>query len=1147
MGEKLSDLRRRIRAAGHAAESELLAALLRAANLDAAARAAVSSRAAGWVRGIRAEARPGLIETMLEEYKLSTKEGVALMCLAEALLRVPDAKTTDSLIADKIAAADWGAHLGRSASPLVNASAWALFLTGRALSPDEKLDGALNRALRRLGGPVIRAAAMRAVELMGGQFILGRNIGEALKRAAAKNGKSLYSFDMLGEAAATAEDARRYFESYKNAVQTAGQNRGADINQSAGVSVKLSALHPRYEEFRGCAAAVADRLAELAREAKNAGIGLTIDAEESERLELSLDIIENITARPELKEWDGLGVAVQAYGRRAPFVIDWLGALARQTRRRIAVRLVKGAYWDGEIKRAQTEGLAQFPVFTRKAAADVSYIACARKLLHSNGVLYPQFATHNAHTAAAVLQLADGFREFEFQRLHGMGAALHARIAAETRLPCRIYAPVGAHRDLLAYLARRLLENGANSSFVNQIMDASIPPETIAACPLQKTESFLFSPENPRVAAPKNLFMPGRKNSRGWDLHSRDAAAEIERARAPYQSAQFSAAPLLAADSDSTAAAAQAVINPADESDIVGTARPAVLDDCAVALRAAKIWDAAPAARAAVLCRAADLLEENYGLFFALLAREAGKTVSDAAGEVREAADFLRYYAAAIKTQPPRQAAGIFVCISPWNFPLAIFCGQIGAALAAGNAVLAKPAEQTPLIGYEAVKLLHAAGAPRTALQFLPGAGAIGAALTSAPQIAGAAFTGSTATAKKIQRAIAENPAPGAPFIAETGGINAMLIDSTALPEQAVQDVVQSAFRGAGQRCSALRVLYVQEDIMPGFKKMLFGAMDALAVGAPWNIETDIGPLIDKTAAVRVHDYLRAAAQNGRLLKTAAAPKGLFAPPAVVSAAGIEEVREEIFGPVLHLAPFRAGRISEVIGAINASGYGLTFGLHSRMDSRVAEFSAKLKTGNMYVNRNQIGAVVGSQPFGGEGLSGTGPKAGGARYLPRFQAVAAAQNTAAPQPLTPARRKEIRAAARAAGKTPLPPLRAESLPGPTGELNILSLYPRGIVLCLGPGKRAAKAQAEIARRAGCPAVEAPEGAAEAAALGDFAAVFYWGEGAREVGKILAARRGAVIPFLTGEDGGMLLRERHLCADVAAAGGNAALWISAGAE
>ncbi|MBE8158799.1 MAG: bifunctional proline dehydrogenase/L-glutamate gamma-semialdehyde dehydrogenase PutA, partial [Betaproteobacteria bacterium] len=742
-----------------------------------------------------------------------------------------------------------------------------------------------------------------------------------------------------------------------------------------------------------------------------------------------------------------------------------------------------------------------------------------------------------------VLHLAGDFRGFEFQRLHGMGGALHARIAAETGLPCRIYAPIGAHRDLLAYLARRLLENGANSSFVNQIIDPSISPETVAACPLKKTEVFLDTPANPRVVAPHDLFLPRRKNSHGRDLHSRAVADEIERARMPYKSAHFSAAPVLADAADSSATA-QTITNPADESDAVGTVRTATAADCAAALRAAKPWNETAKKRAEILRRAADLLEQNFGLFFALLAREAGKTVPDAAGETREAADFLRHYAAAAtEAQPPPQPAGIFVCISPWNFPLAIFCGQIAAALAAGNAVLAKPAEQTPLTAHEAIKLLHKAGVPRPALQFLPGAGNIGAALTSAPETAGVAFTGSTETAKKIQRAMAEYLTPGAPFIAETGGINAMLADGTALPEQAARDAVRSAFQSAGQRCSALRVLYVQEDILPGFKKMLFGAMDALSVGAPWNIETDIGPLIDKAAAARVQNYLRTAARRGRLLKTAAAPGGLFAPPAIVATNGIEEIGEEIFGPVLHLASFRAGRIREVIGAINKSGYGLTFGLHSRIDSRVSEFSAKLKVGNIYVNRDQIGAAVGSQPFGGEGLSGTGPKAGGARYLPRFQSVAAQKNTAATQPLTPARKEEIRAAAKIAVKMP-PPLHAESLPGPTGELNLLNLYPRGTVLCLGPGKRAAKAQAKIARRAGCPVVEAPEGAEAALALGDFAAVFYWGEGARQIGRALAARNGAIIPLLTGADGGMLLRERHLCADTAAAGGNAALWISA---
>ncbi|MGI9297290.1 MAG: bifunctional proline dehydrogenase/L-glutamate gamma-semialdehyde dehydrogenase PutA [Gammaproteobacteria bacterium] len=1147
--DDLAASRRRIRAASQKSEGEALRALLDAADFDSESRIAASARAAEWIRDIRARADSGIVEKMLEEYELSTKEGVALMCLAEALLRVPDADTTDSLIADKIAAANWGAHLGHSASPLVNASAWTLFLTGRLLSPDgESLTRALSRAVKRLGGPVIRAAAIRAVSLMGEQFILGKDIDSALRRAE-KNGGAGYrhSYDMLGEAAMTAADARRYFAAYENAVEKIAQNDGKEGRDAAGISIKLSALHPRYEESRRreTVRALADSLIALARRAKDGGVEMTVDAEESARLDISLDIVEETMRHPALAGWDGFGIAVQAYGRRAPFVIDWLALLAKKTRRRMTVRLVKGAYWDGEIKRAQAGGFSDFPVFTRKAATDASYLACARKLLRSGGRVYPQFATHNAHTVAAVLRMAGESRGFEFQRLHGMGAALYEKVTAETGARCRIYAPVGAHRDLLAYLARRMLENGANSSFVRRIMDEKTPPETVAACPLAKTESILSSPQNPRIAPPPDLFLPRRANSRGWDLQDRDTWDAVERARAPHKNARFYAAPILAfAENKNARPPPQIAVNPADESDKVGEVHFADANECAGAAKAAKQWTASPEERARILRRAAAMLEERCGMFFALLAREAGKTPPDAVDELREAVDFLRHYAA--DAEESRAApVGVFVCISPWNFPLAIFTGQIAAALAAGNAVLAKPAPQTPLVGYAAAKLFHEAGVPRNALQFLPGGKEIGAALIAAPQVGGAAFTGSTAAAKNIHRAMSRHSPPGAPLIAETGGINAMIADSTALPEQAARDVIRSAFQSAGQRCSALRVLYVQEDILPAFQTMLFGAMDELTIGDPWNMDTDIGPLIDRAAAEKIRAHIDAARQDGRALKILPSPGGLSPSPAVIRTRGVREVREEIFGPVLHLASFRAGETGAIIDAVNESGHGLTFGLHSRIDARVDEIAAKLRAGNLYVNRDQIGAVVGGQPFGGEGLSGTGPKAGGARYVRRFRAVPAPPVPFASAPdaaVSAERLDEIRASLAAEAKTPNAAPQSETLPGPVGELNLLTLSPRGKVLCLGPGESAARAQAKIAEQAGCAAILAPEGAGvDLRRLRGFAAALYWGNEGRKVAANLAAREGEIIPLLTGEDGGMLIRERHLCVDTAAAGGNAALW------
>ncbi|MEZ5796214.1 MAG: bifunctional proline dehydrogenase/L-glutamate gamma-semialdehyde dehydrogenase PutA [Paracoccaceae bacterium] len=1120
-------------------ETALLRQLIAEADLAPADRAAITAAGADLVTRIRRASKPGLMEVFLAEYGLSTDEGIALMCLAEALLRVPDAETMDALIEDKIAPSDWGRHLGHSASSLVNASTWALMLTGKVLEEREPgIAGHLRAAVKRLGEPVIRTAVTRAMKEMGRQFVLGENIEKAMDRARELEARGYtYSYDMLGEAARTESDARRYHLAYSKAITAiAAAATGSDIRANPGISVKLSALHPRYEVAKRerVMEELVPRVRALAGLAKAAGLGFNIDAEEADRLALSLEVIEAVLSDPALKGWDGFGVVVQAYGRRAGAVIDWLYALAGRLDRRIMVRLVKGAYWDAEVKRAQVLGLASFPVFTRKQATDVSYIANARKLLGMTDRIYPQFATHNAHTVAAILHMATDPRAFEFQRLHGMGERLHDIVLGDRGTRCRIYAPVGAHRDLLAYLVRRLLENGANSSFVNQIVNEEVPPARVAACPLDHVERLAASP-GPAVTPAAALF-PARRNSQGWDLTDAADLAAIEAARSPHRDRQFEAGPLLAGRA--AGGLRLDVTNPAT-GEIAGrvlTASPADID---TALRLAEPWQAPADVRAEILNRAADLYEAEFGPIFAILAREAGKTLPDAVGELREAVDFLRYYAsgAAALTAP---AWGAFACISPWNFPLAIFTGQIAAALAAGNAVLAKPAEQTPLIAALAVSLLHRAGVPATALQLLPGDGAVGAALTSDARVNGVVFTGSTETALKIRRAMAEHLDPTAPLIAETGGLNAMLVDSTALPEQAVRDILASSFQSAGQRCSALRCLYLQEDVAETVTEMLFGAMDEIQAGDPWDLTTDTGPVIDPEAQAVIRAHIETARSEGRLLKELTAPpNGHFVAPAVIRISGIAALQREIFGPVLHIATFKARELPQVIAAINATGYGLTFGLHSRIDDRVQDVVDQLRVGNAYVNRNQIGAVVGSQPFGGEGLSGTGPKAGGPDYLHRFTRPAA-PISGTPGPATPAQDLPRKLA-----QQPLPPaLPAQEMPGPTGESNRLHFAPRAPLLCLGPGAEAALEQAEEVRRLGGLALEAPDlDPATLERLEGFSGVLWWGEAAaaRPHAQALARRSGPILPLIgTLPDRAHVSHERHVCIDTTASGGNARL-------
>ncbi|UXX82734.1 bifunctional proline dehydrogenase/L-glutamate gamma-semialdehyde dehydrogenase PutA [Roseovarius pelagicus] len=1142
-----TDLRRAIDLDTYANETETIQRLTATAALSVEDRKRISARGAQLVRDIRGASDPGLMEVFLAEYGLSTDEGIALMCLAEALLRVPDAETIDALIEDKIAPSDWGKHMGHSTSSLVNASTWALMLTGKVLKEDRKGPvGHLRGAVKRLGEPVIRTAVARAMKEMGRQFVLGEDIQSAMKRAAGMEKKGYtYSYDMLGEAARTDKDATRYHLSYSRAISAIAQACTHDeIAKNPGISVKLSALHARYEvaQREQVMEVLVPRLRSLALLAKSAGMGLNIDAEEADRLALSLDVIETVLSEPALAGWDGFGVVVQAYGQRASHALDFLHDLATRLDRKIMVRLVKGAYWDTEIKQAQVEGIDGFPVFTHKSATDISYIANARKLLSMTDRIYPQFATHNAHTVAAILDMAahlpDAKDKFEFQRLHGMGEALHNIVLTAEGTRCRIYAPVGAHRDLLAYLVRRLLENGANSSFVNQIVDEEVAPDEVARDPFEVYETVrAHLPTGPE------LFQPERINSKGFDLKHQPTLDKIEVARAPFATHQWAAVPLLAGKAKPNKA--QPVTNPADPSDSPGTVAAASAADIETALANAKPWDATPAQRKEVLNRVADLYEENFGELFAILAREAGKSQMDAVAELREAVDFLRYYGV---NAPEAPAVGVFTCISPWNFPLAIFSGQIAAALAAGNAVLSKPAEQTPIMAHFAISLMHEAGVPKSALQLLPGGGDVGAALTSDARVGGVAFTGSTATAMKIKATMAENLAPGAPLIAETGGMNAMIVDSTALPEQAVQAIVESAFQSAGQRCSALRCLYVQEDIAEDFIKMLKGAMDALVIGLPWDLSTDCGPVIDETARKGIADHIQTARAEGRLMHELKTPNsGTYIAPTLIRVDSIADMKREIFGPVLHLTTFGATELDKVIDAINATGYGLTFGLMTRIDDRVQYVTERVQAGNLYVNRNQIGAIVGSQPFGGEGLSGTGPKAGGPNYLPRFTARPAPKADGEWPSAMPT--SDVQKALDKTATHPRTPREALVLPGPTGESNRLTTHHRAPLLCMGPGKDAAEAQAKSVTDLGGVAtiVTGYVDPVALSTLTGFSGALWWGEtkAAREFALALANRSGPILPLITGlPDTGHALHERHVCVDTTAAGGNAALLGSA---
>jgi RHH-type proline utilization regulon transcriptional repressor/proline dehydrogenase/delta 1-pyrroline-5-carboxylate dehydrogenase len=984
----------------------------------------VADTARRLVRSVRQRRqRQGGLDAFLHEYALSSREGIVLMCLAEALLRIPDADTADRLIRDKIGGADWQKHVGRSDSVFVNASTWALMLTGRIVGPGadgaDEWSGVMKRLLARSGEPVIRAAVVQAMRIMGRQFVMGRTIGEALERAAqAERQGYRHSYDMLGEAARTAADADRYMDSYRAAIdaigraaQMASKGGAASVHDAPNISVKLSALHPRYEfaQYRRVMDELAPRIAELARRARDNGIGLTVDAEEADRLDLSLDLIEAVSGDPALKGWEGYGLAVQAYQKRAIAVIDWLADLARRHQRRLMVRLVKGAYWDSEIKRGQERGLDGYPVFTRKASTDVSYLACARALFADAKAFYPCFATHNAHTVAAVLELAGNRRDWEFQRLHGMGEALYEEVVGKDKLdrPCRVYAPVGGHEELLAYLVRRLLENGANTSFVNRLVDEKAPIDAIIADPVAEVRRLPVKP-HPRIPLPRDLFRPERANSQGIDLGDPAVMAPLAAAMDAAVRGNWRAGPIIGGVEQHVRP--ENVTSPADRGRAVGTVAPAdtamVGDALTRAARAQPAWDRQPAGeRGLCLDRAAELMEQNAAELMALAVREAGKTIPDALAEVREAMDFCRYYAARARAEFAEplvlpgptgeinrlslRGRGVFACISPWNFPLAIFTGQVTAALAAGNAVIAKPAEQTPLIAARAVELLHRAGVPGDVLHLLPGSGeVVGAALVRDARVAGIAFTGSTEVAKGIQRALADRPGPIVPLIAETGGQNAMIVDSSALPEQVTNDAIVSAFHSAGQRCSALRVLFVQKDIADRLLAMLAGAMDELVIGDPALLSTDVGPVIDREALATLEKHAERMAREGKVLRRCklgpGTERGTFFAPMLVEIDRLARLEREVFGPILHVVRYDADRLDQVLDEIAATGYGLTLGIHSRIDETVRHVCDRLAVGNAYVNRSMIGAVVGVQPFGGEGLSGTGPKAGGPHYLHRF-------------------------------------------------------------------------------------------------------------------------------------------------------------------
>jgi RHH-type transcriptional regulator, proline utilization regulon repressor / proline dehydrogenase / delta 1-pyrroline-5-carboxylate dehydrogenase len=1116
-------------------EQALVASLVTKCGLTPHQSARIEEQSAAWVTKVRATtARIGMVDAFLQEYGLSTSEGIILMRLSEALIRTPDFATAQELMRDKLMAGDWDEHTAGSPTGLVNAATAGLRLSSAWIAATGG-DGAAKLAAK-LGDWVLHAAVVRGMGIMARHFVLGSTISDAVARAK-RNGQShaLCSFDMLGEGAITQGDADRYFEAYKGAITyLAGHvGKGARVATAHGLSVKLSALHPRYEYAKRdmCVPVLIDKVRALALIAKQAGIGLSLDAEEVDRLEMSLHIFTALLTDPALADWDGLGIVVQAYQRRATATIEAVVAAAKDAGRSIAVRLVKGAYWDGEIKRAQEMGLESYPLFTRKEHTDISYLACANMLLAAGPSIYPQFATHNAHTAAAILEMAGDNKAFEFQRLHGMGDALHDQIRASTGITSRVYAPVGSHKELLPYLVRRLLENGANSSFVNQLMNPDIEIDDIVADPIETASTHGFTP-HPAIPAPRDLFGGTRLAAQGLDLTQSDVAARIGLLRLP-------------------------------KLDAVALSTPDDVDRAVAAARASN-WarDFSPLQRAECLVKMADLLEADMDNWLAICVAEASKTYPDAIAEVREAIDFCRYYAdqAVGPTMQARAPLGVVACISPWNFPLAIFLGQVCAALVAGNTVIAKPAPQTPRIALAAAALLLKTGVPADACHLVVGEADIGAALVGHTGVDGVCFTGSTPTAKAIAATRAKIGRADSVFIAETGGINAMIVDSTALLEQAVGDVVASAFQSAGQRCSACRVVCIQEDVAHDFERLLAGAIALLDVGDPSRLATDVGPIIDGAAAERIEGYIAAARTRFSVIGEARAHdsgEGHFVRPIALRVTALSDVAAEVFGPVLHVVHFAAGEVMAVVEQINASGFGLTLGVHSRIDARIKAIGAQAHVGNIYVNRNQIGAVVGVQPFGGEGLSGTGPKAGGAHYLLRLSKGA----------------QEATVEADSFGAL-MSALRTKTaLPGPTGEDNSLQLVPRGAILCAGGDDDGdVVRQVLLALAAGCSPIVAraaitpaqmaavtasgvPRGAILLVDDPDLANTLQGtldgvvADGARRepIAQILAVRAGAIIPLLSSHgDYWRFFHERTLTIDTTAAGGNASLLAMQGA-
>ncbi|MGE1067223.1 trifunctional transcriptional regulator/proline dehydrogenase/L-glutamate gamma-semialdehyde dehydrogenase [Pantoea agglomerans] len=1174
-----------------------------------------------------ATGRAGMVQSLLQEFSLSSHEGVALMCLAEALLRIPDKPTRDALIRDKISNGNWQSHLGRSPSLFVNAATWGLLFTGRLVSThnESNLSSSLNRIIGKGGEPLIRKGVDMAMRLMGEQFVTGETIAEALANARKLEEKGFrYSYDMLGEAALTAGDAKAYLLSYQQAIHAIGKaSNGRGIYEGPGISIKLSALHPRYSraQYERVMEELYPILKSLTLLARSYDIGINIDAEEADRLELSLDLLEKLCFEPELEGWNGIGFVIQAYMKRCPFVIDELIDLAQRSRRRLMIRLVKGAYWDSEIKRAQMEGLEGYPVYTRKVYTDISYLACARKLLAVPSLIYPQFATHNAHTLAAIYQLAGNNYypgQYEFQCLHGMGEPLYEQVVgkvADGKLnrPCRIYAPVGTHETLLAYLVRRLLENGANTSFVNRIADTSLPIDELVADPVSAVEKLGASEgaiglPHPKIPLPRDLYGDNRVNSAGLDMANEHRLASLSSALLSSAAQPCLAEPMI--DGEAGAGELRDILNPAAPGDRVGQVREATEQEVSVALDAAvnsgPIWFATPPQeRAAILERAAQIMEGQMQQLLGILVREAGKTYNNAIAEVREAVDFLYYYAGMVRDDfdnETHRPLGPVVCISPWNFPLAIFTGQIAAALAAGNSVLAKPAEQTPLIAAQAVQILLDAGVPPGVLQLLPGQGeTVGAQLTGDVRVRGVMFTGSTAVATLLQRNLAgrlDQHGRPVPLIAETGGMNAMIVDSSALTEQVVIDIVASAFDSAGQRCSALRLLCIQEDVADHTLKMLRGAMAECRMGNPERFSTDIGPVIDAEAKANIDRHIQAMRNKGFTVYQAVQDNpqdskewnsGTFVKPTLIELGQISDLDKEIFGPVLHVVRFTRNNLPQLVEQINASGYGLTLGVHTRIDETIAQVTANARVGNLYVNRNMVGAVVGVQPFGGEGLSGTGPKAGGPLYLYRLLA----HRPDSALRLTFDRQDAERPADSTLRQSLLAPHLALSnwakdkpelaelcqhygdlaqagvvrlLPGPTGERNTFSLLPRDQVLCLADNEQDALIQLAAVTSVGSKAlwqddelhrallaslpdaVKARITLARDPLAAEFDAVIYHGDAdqLRTLCEQIAAREGAIVSvqgFARGETNLLLERlliERSLSVNTAAAGGNASL-------